>query len=794
MKFSLLAFIAILSICQSIYGQSFRPIAAPLIEASCIHCHDGDSDNELNLLDLDGDLSDSHTFKQWEKIYNRAKSGEMPPASEPPADLNSLKAALTAIEKDLFRANLLTQQEHGRVRSRRLTKRELGYTLQDLLSISHVDHSSIPEEADTGNFDTVGSNQRISSLHMEGYLQAAENALEQAIQLEKNPYISRESDFAFIKSFHDMPLNQGGNISRDLEDGTGVVLFHDVDYLTPFTYEIRHTGIYRLSAEVAAYQTTQPLTAKIIAKSPSSGEVRIAAAVDVTPNNPQTISVDTLLKPGDLPYLTFDREGNHSFPLGGSKNYKGRGLAIYSQKIEGPLSKSWPPQSTQKLLLGVNFKSQTDNNLGPFEIESGQSDENFTTTVINNIAPRVFRREVAEQEILPFHEIAKAELASGQPSTAAMKVALRSMLSSPQFLIFQETQGQLDDFALANRLSYFFWKSLPDAELFELAKKQKLSQSGVLSQQVERLLNDEKSSRFVNDFVGQWLRVYKLNATTPDDQLYPEFDELLSDSIPKETQLFFRELIDENLGTDQLIDSEFTFLNRRLAKHYRIDGVEGQQFQRVMLPPESPRGGILTQAAILKTTANGTTTSPVMRGNFVLTNFLGTPPSPPPPGIGSIEPDTRGKTTIREILTAHRDLESCNQCHQKIDPPGFALESFDPIGRYRTHYRIAGGKQNFFGFENKLPPKKGLPVDSSGVSAHGKQFEDITEFKKILLENREQVARNFIGQLVVYATGAEIEFADRQVIDSIEQQTREKGYPIRDIIHAVIESRLFQHK
>ena len=368
------------------------------------------------------------------------------------------------------------------------------------------------------------------------------------------------------------------------------------------------------------------------------------------------------------------------------------------------------------------------------------------------------------------------------------------MLTSPQFLLFEEVPGKLDDYAIANRLSYFLWSSLPDDELFALADEGELNRSGVLSSQVDRLLDDEKSTRFIKDFLGQWLRLNKVNVTTPDEGLYPEFDELLANAIPQETEYFFAELVSKNLSLDNLIDSDFTFLNERLARHYEIKDVRGTEFRKVALTKDSPRGGVLTQAAVLKTTANGTTTSPVTRGNFVLTNFLGLPPSPPPPGIGSVEPDTRGKTTIREILAAHRDVESCNACHKEIDPPGFALESFDPIGGFRKYYRVSGGTSSFFGFINKNKPRRGKKVDASGVTSDGLEFDGISEFKKYLMNHRDQVARNFVSQLVVYSTGAEIQFADREVIEKIVAEHRESGFLVRDLIHAVVQSELFQMK
>ncbi|MEZ6126279.1 MAG: DUF1588 domain-containing protein [Planctomycetaceae bacterium] len=298
---------------------------------------------------------------------------------------------------------------------------------------------------------------------------------------------------------------------------------------------------------------------------------------------------------------------------------------------------------------------------------------------------------------------------------------------------------------------------------------------------------DPRSRRFVRDFSGQWLRLNEIEKTTPDEKLYPEYDDLLHWSISQETELFLAELIHENLSVDHLINSDFTFLNRRLADHYGIEGVVGQHLQRIPVPAESHRGGLLTQAGLLKVTADGLTTSPVRRGAFVLTDLLGTPPPPPPANVGSIEPDTSGATTIRETLKRHRDTDSCRRCHEKIDPPGFALECFDPIGGYRTHYR-----KRFESFLPFLQFEDGPEVETNGVTADGQEFDDIDDFKRYLLQNhREQLARHLITQLMVYATGGEIEFADRDDIEELVNRTRDAGFPMRTIIHEVIRSRLF---
>ena len=794
MKHPPIWFIALGLMSGTAAAQSIQVDVATLVEVSCIHCHDAGTETGLNFEALAFDLSDRETFRRWERVFDRIDAGEMPPASEDRPDPKQLKAALASLKKDLQSASLERQQRVGRVSARRLTKREFGYTIRDLLLIDSDVTLGIPDELESGSFDTVGATQRISAVHMESYLQAAEEALNAAIHLGRNPYARRASDFAFVESFHEKPLNLGGNISRKLKFGKGFALFRDVDYLTAFQFGVSTPGVYRLTARVSAYQSREPVTLKLIVKDPSGGAALVKTH-DLEPGSPETIVVDTFLKPGDTPYLTFDMGGVEPFAAimaaGGSKNYKGRGLAILSQHVEGPLSETWPPASTRQLLEGLELAATP---VGTFEVKTSGNGLEHVRDMIENFAPRAFRRPVYAAEIQSFINLATPAIEQGRDLLDAVRIPLRSMLSSPQFLMFGGQAGELDDYALANRLSYFLWKSMPDEQLFACAKEGRLSDSEVLVGQVERMLDDKKSDRFVRDFLGQWLRLYKVNVTTPDAGLYPEFDELLSNAIPQEPEQFFTELIQENLSLVNLIDSDFIFLNRRLATLYGIPDVKGQHFRRVELAEDSPRGGVLTQAAILKTTANGTTTSPVMRGNFVLTNLLGTPPSPPPPDIGSIEPDTRGKTTIREILSAHRNMETCAKCHREIDPPGFALESFNPIGGFRTHYRVSGGTQTFGGFTTNRPSVQGRSVDPSGVTSEGKPFSGIEEFKQHLIDRKNQVARHFISQLIVYSTGAEIEFSDREEVQSILNRTRKNDFPVREILHQVVQSQLFRYQ
>ena len=359
--------------------------------------------------------------------------------------------------------------------------------------------------------------------------------------------------------------------------------------------------------------------------------------------------------------------------------------------------------------------------------------------------------------------------------------------------------GALDDYALAARLSYFLWRSMPDAELFDLARDGRLADSAELARQVDRMLDDDRANRFIRDFAGQAYRLYEMKATAPDPGLYPEYDDPLGRAMALETELFLAELIAGNHGAGNLIDAEFTFLNRSLAEHYGVPGVEGhgEKMRKVALPADSPRGGLLTHASVLKVTANGTTTSPVPRGNFVLANLLGQPPAPPPPGVGSLEPDTRGTETVREQLTAHRANPVCANCHRRIDPPGFALEAFDPIGGFRTNYRASGGEIVVEGVQQVVaaPYTIGPAVDASGVTPAGDAFAGFAEYRSLMLRNdTEQVARHLVSQLLTFATGAQIEFADRDAVEGIVARGRADGYPIRTMLHEAVQSDLFRRR
>jgi hypothetical protein len=295
--------------------------------------------------------------------------------------------------------------------------------------------------------------------------------------------------------------------------------------------------------------------------------------------------------------------------------------------------------------------------------------------------------------------------------------------------------------------------------------------------------------RFVENFTGQWLNLRDIDFTTPSEKLYPEFDPLLQDAMLGETRHFFTHLLHNDLSILNFVDSDFTFLNQRLADHYGIAGVKGHEhFRKVPIPQDCVRGGVLTHASVLKVTGNGTSTSPVTRGVWVMNNILGRPLPPPPPGVPAVEPDIRGATTIREQLEKHRVIAQCARCHNRIDPPGFALEHFDAIGGERQWYRSLGAGEKL---AKKLPYRKGLPVETASTLPDGRPFDDFVGFRARLLEDPDQIARAIASKLLIYATGRAVTAEDRKTVEAIVEQSRPNDFGLRSMIHAIVDSKLF---
>ena len=422
--------------------------------------------------------------------------------------------------------------------------------------------------------------------------------------------------------------------------------------------------------------------------------------------------------------------------------------------------------------------------------------------LLRGFIPRAFRRPVEEAEVQRYIALFKHRLDAGLGFAGAMRSAYTAILASPDFVFVDEPAGRLDDYALATRLALFLWNSTPDEKLRQLAARGELHRPEVLRAETERLLADPNSSRFVSAFLDYWLDLRKMDESTPSVTLYNDYyiDDALTEAAADETRLYFSDLLNRDLPARHLVDSDFTYLNERLADHYGIPGVQGVTMRRVALPPGSPRGGFMTQASILKVTANGTTTSPVLRGKWITERIMGYNLPPPPAAVPAIEPDTRGAVTIRQQLDKHRADESCAACHRKIDPPGFALESFDVMGAWRDRYRSESPAKLYdtmgrFG-KNGAPLTFHLaqPVDSAGELSDGRAFRDVRDLKSLLLKDEAQLARNLVRQLLVFSTGASERFSDRVTVEKIVQATKSRQYGVRSIVHQLIQSDLFLNK
>lgn len=790
-----------------------------LIQSSCVSCHDDAAEGGLNLKQVGRDLSQPDLLLRWERVYDRIVRAEMPPPGEKQPAEDVRKSALTALEKNLNRASETLQSRIGRTILRRVTRREYEYLVNDLLGMDVELASLLPAENAAG-FSTVADKQGLSPQHIHAYFEAADRAIDRVLHLDpaaEKRQLARldlKQNLEVRKHIDDLKQKNERVYITQLDDA--VVMYLDGDGLFRLP-EAPATGVYRLRAEVSAHQATRPVIFTLNYRDYQRGVNHLIKTFDIPPGSSKVVETEVKLTKGQYVYagvlnLQFPENGEHIYNLGAEK-YTGSGIAVKWLEADGPLNDQWPPQATTDLLGDIQIKKLDSPEWDPwraehvaFQIMAGDDPAGQLRSLIERFAPRAFRRPLENDEVEALLEIGvktfdhfrqQDGFGPDKAMDRAVRSVLRSILASPQFLFETAPPGPLDDYVLASRLAMFLWKGLPDEELFQTAFEGRLHQRDVLREQTNRMLNDPRSGRMVRDFLGQWLHLDDIEATFPDSRLYPEFDLHLMRSMLAETQGYVAHLIEHDLSSDLLIDSDFSILNRRLAEHYGIEGVEGQEMRRVELPAGSPRGGLITQGSILKITANGTTTSPVKRGSWVLTSLLGTPPSPPPPMVGSVEPDTRGSTTIRELLDKHRNLAVCASCHRTIDPPGFAMECFDVIGGFRERYRVTGAGEpaveKLYGrsiWEYRMGPA----VDVSGEMPSGEAFRDVREFKSLLMDRRDDVARNLLKQWIVYATGAELQFADRDDLERLLADARESGYGMRNMLHQIIQSDLFLKK
>lgn len=445
------------------------------------------------------------------------------------------------------------------------------------------------------------------------------------------------------------------------------------------------------------------------------------------------------------------------------KGYLGPTLRVHSFRIES-LSGEWPPKS-HTALYGT----------GPIEDADLKS-------LFHAFAERAYRRPVKPRELVKYVDLVAKLETEGNSRQTAMQGAYTAMLCSPDFIYLRQNPGKLDDFALASRLSYFLWSSMPDEPLMDLARAGKLSDRAELSRQVERMLRDPKSAAFTRHFPERWLKLYELGSMPPDKKgPYGHYFRVKDDLVPQ-VDAFFRDILVRNGPIRDFIDSDYTFMNNRLGELIYHQQVVGESFRKVRLDDQR-RGGLLTMPAVMTVTANGVDTSPIVRGVYVLENILGTPPPPPPPDVEPLSPDLRTAKTIKEQMAIHRDQPACNSCHRKIDPMGFALESFDPIGRWRDFYPKVDKQA-----------RQGPSIDTAAILASGREVKDLVEFKAMLLEREPQVVRCLTEKMLIYATGRLLESVDRGEVDRIVRELEKDGYHLRDLVQLVVQSEVFLSK
>ncbi len=757
----------------------------------CESCHSGtNAKGDFATAKLSADFNDKQNRELWLTVLEQLKEGSMPPKDKPRPAANKLQSVVDWINAQAEKAEIARRATEGRVVMRRLNRAEYANTVRDLLGVEIDLTDLLPLDTSTNGFDNNAELLHTSSFLLRNYLDAADRVLDEAIANEPEPWILKKRfDIREEKS-----VKSTGSVYRHTDDGVAIFATWESANIrvTMWNFRSHVRGKYRFRISGYGFQSEgKPITFRVTAGTLKEvTEERLIDYFAVPADKPTVIEFTEQLEPENR--IRILAEGLPALPPAvekiGADKYTGPGLVIQWVDVEGPILESWPPPSHKAIFGDLKLARISPER---FEVASQQPMVD-AERILRNFARRAFRRNVSDEDIKPFLARVKLKLDQNDSFEQAMRVGLKGILVSPDFLFLREQAPKLDDFALASRLSYFLWSSMPDEELFQLAETNTLHQPKVLREQVDRLLSDPKAKAFNTNFMGQWLSLRAIDATLPDGTLYPEYDDILKTSMLKETSLFFDEVLRNDLPLTNFVSSDFSFLNARLAKHYGIPGIEGMEMRRVALPSDSHRGGLLTMGSILKVTANGTTTSPIVRGSWVLERILGTPPPKPPQDVEAIEPDIRGATTIREQLAKHRNVESCASCHREIDPPGFALESFDVIGGWREHYRATGEPREVNG--RRVRFWNGPAVDPSDSLSDGRTFQNIDEYKKLILEDKDKLARNLTEKLIAYGTGAAPTHADKPQVDAIVGHARDNHYGFKTLIHEVVQSALFQSK
>lgn len=838
-------FFLLLQLVSQTVAADLDPVVPAFVNRYCLECHDSELEKGDRSFESFLASPEAVDHRQvLEEILEQLNLGEMPPKKKrvkQPSD-DERRSVVREMTRYLTAVDLASRPSSTMMR--RLTRYEYNNTIRDLLGVDTVgaDQTRLfPADARTHGFANLGSTQALSDYQLGLYLDAGRKYLDLALVFGRERPDSQEWVFKPL-DLNGQKKNPGAVRYRVwAKDGSYLDIAHGQPVDSGPTYPRRFAkrgvpvdGEYRVRVKVTAIgrehpydpaifpnDLTVPLQlglwhvpdASFLGKRASEGRVLIGI-YDLPDDEPLDIEASVWMPAGSIPYVHWingpgaskrpmrllteryhpealrksqtnvDRLREQGLPVPEdalvqrvyiSDVYQGPRVRVYEMALEGPLSEEWPPAGHRKI-----FGSET------------HADRVNIENALTRFATLAFRRPVAREEIA--HQVAfvRERIASGESSEESIKLALTAMLASPRFLFLDEGDPEagkeLDPWQLASRLSYTLWSSMPDSTLRGHAEEGGLRDESIRAGEIDRLIDDPKSSAFAEYFTDAWLHLYKLGSMPPGVKQFPSYyRDRLESAMKTETRLFVADALKHNRPISHLLRSRETFLNSKLAKHYGVEGVEGETFRKVRYPDRIRRAGLLGHASVLTATANGVETSPVVRGVWVLENILGTPPSPPPPDVPPIEPDTRGAVTVREQLAKHRHVTACADCHAKIDPWGFALEFYDPIGGFRTHYpRI--------GTEGRISPQPGQPIDGSGELPGGQWIRDDRGLHAELTKREDQFARNIVVKLLTYATGRELGFRDIEEVAQIVQGTKEGGYRFRDLVHRCFESKIFRNR
>jgi hypothetical protein len=776
-------------------GEDFDKVVRPFLDAHCLRCHGPEKQKgEFRVDTLSRDFVAMTGAGRWGDVIERLNTGEMPPKKEPrpkPEESARVVDWLTARLKEGEAARLARRE---RVTLHKLTREEYANTVFDLLGVRYdaTDPTGLPEDPNWHGFERIGSVLSLSPAHVEKYFLAAEGVLSEAFP-DKAP----ERKVVKWGPFDCRGWNRKKMEELGLADKVRLDLWPGIpinghpgsvkEFQAPVAgeYKVR----VKLSGLKPATGRAPRLCVYIADLDRSIGELDVVAPedkptiVEFTAHLPAGKHMIRISNEAPGPGNNLDRGGRHGGkPFISIKDGREpwqwkmtdeQGLPLWPFLIvdyvewEGPIVET-APTAAQRDYTGSPEKARD---------------------VLERFATRAFRRPVRPAELDRLCALVDSEQKKGEPFAAALRTGLLAVLCSKDFFYIVEgapdrTDARLNDYELATRLSYFLWSTEPDLPLLEAARDGSLRRPEILRAQVQRLMHDPRIERFASGFARQWLRLAKVGMFPPDKKLYPSWDEHLQKSTVGETTAFFREVLLKNLSLREFLDSNWTMLNARLAEHYGIPGVDGDDFRRVELQPEWHRGGLLTQAAILSLTSDGTRHRPVHRGVWVMESILGRIPPPPPANVPPIEPTPAKspKATLRMKLDAHKSDPNCAACHRKIDPLGFAFDAYDAIGRWRTVEVVRDGAGD--------NPK----VDASGEFPDGRKYADAAEFKKLMLDDLDKFQAAFLEKLATYGLRRGVTVDDRPALSALAKQGKAADYRLESIVEAFALSDLFQKR